>query len=858
MDMTTREACRRSRAGVASIFAFVVLVILPLPVPAQTSARSASAPAPAGEAPWPLTTRAGERTLSVYAPQLDSWDGFTLQARVAVQAVTGDKPPRSNFGVLNLEVSTLTDKASRMVSMENVKLASAEFPSASPDEAKAWSDAVIKALSARHTRIAMDRLESQLSVSGAATRNAKGPLKNDAPRIIFSQVAAMLIYIDGEPNYQAFAGTPYQRVINTRPLLLREPGGTLYLKVFDGWMSAASLQSPWTVVGSPPASLDAAFRLASDQKLIDPLSGQTDDKSKPPSLQQSAPQIYVATAPTELVVTDGPPKYVPVQGTQLLFVENTSGHVFKHIADNSTYVLISGRWFRATQETGPWSFVAANALPADFAKIPDDSAKENVKASVAGTPQAREAAISASVPQTAAVKVSGTTMEQPRFDGAPVLRPIAGTSLQYVVNTSVPVIQVDASTYFALQNGVWFTAPSLDGPWTVALSVPVAIYGIPPSSSLYYVTYVRIYGYGNGVVYVGYSPGYTGTYIDPVTGVVVYGTGYYYDPWLGTYWYGAPVTYGYGAAVAYTPWGGWAVGFCFGWAWGAAMMSIGWGWGPYPYWGPWAYPAWGVAWGARGGAVAWGPGGWAGYTGNIYSQWGNRATVSRAAGGYNAWTGNAWAAQVGRSYNSRTGIASAGQRGAVANVYNGNFAAGSRGVATGPGGNVVVGGRGIAGNAQTGNVAAGGGGAVYNKDTGQWTTFGHHTGAGGGQVAHVGDNVYAGRDGNVYRHTDGGWEQHTGNGWSSVPGSAQGEATRQAGGGLGAERNANPGASREAGQGLGGMQQLDRDRAGRELGAQRAHDFHTNNAGFGRSFGGGGGRFGGGGHFGGGGFRGRR
>lgn len=130
--------------------------------------------------------------------------------------------------------------------------------------------------------------------------------------------------------------------------------------------------------------------------------------------------------------------------------------------------------------------------------------------------------------------------------------------------------------------GGGFTAQQVGGPWTVATSVPPAIYSIPPESPLYFVTFVRIYGVTEGVVEVGYTPGYQSTVIDPATGVVVYGIGYAYESWLGTEWYGVPVTYGYGAAVAYTPWTGWAVAFGLGWAWGGATTAAGWGWGPYP------------------------------------------------------------------------------------------------------------------------------------------------------------------------------------------------------------------------------------------------------------------------------------
>ena len=86
--------------------------------------------------------------------------------------------------------------------------------------------------------------------------------------------------------------------------------------------------------------------------------------------------------------------------------------------------------------------------------------------------------------------------------------------------------------------------------------MPAEIYAIPPSSPLYYATYVRIYDATPTTVTVGYLPGYMGTYV--ADGTVVYGTGYAYAPYIGTtVWYGPPVTYGYAAGIAWTPWTGW-------------------------------------------------------------------------------------------------------------------------------------------------------------------------------------------------------------------------------------------------------------------------------------------------------------
>ena len=209
--------------------------------------------------------------------------------------------------------------------------------------------------------------------------------------------------------------------------------------------------------------------------------------SRPRSPKEPVPVVFIATTPTELIVTEGAPKFEAVTGTALQYAENTTGHVFRHTQESKLYVLISGRWFRSASAQGPWEFVPGGKLPEDFYKIPDDSPKENVKASIPGTPQALEAVIAAHVPQTATVS-RDAKLNPPRFDGDPQFKPLEGTSLEYVINTATPIIRVDATTLYAVENGVWFKAASLNGPWSVADSVPAAIYTIPPNAPLHYVT----------------------------------------------------------------------------------------------------------------------------------------------------------------------------------------------------------------------------------------------------------------------------------------------------------------------------------------------------------------------------------
>ena len=514
--------------------------------------------------------------------------------------------------------------------------------------------------------------------------------------------------------------------------------------------------------------------------------------------------MVVAAQPAELVVMNGKPSLNPVKGVDLLAVSNADHALFVEPRDNRYYLLLSGRWFSAAALNGPWTFVDGKNLPADFAKIAADDQHANALVSVPGTPQAKEAAIAATIPQTATVSRKTATLKV-AYDGAPKFVGIAGTSLSYAVNTATPVIQTGASQYFAVANGIWFAASAPSGPWHVADTVPAAIYTIPAASPVHYVTYVHVYSATPDTVVVGYTPGYMGVVVNP-DGTVVYGTGYVYAPYVGDVYYGYPATYGYGAGFALGTTVGFAFGFAIGATWGA----------PSPYWGPY----WGGA-----------PWSWQ-YANvnqaNIYGRWG-QGTVTHASG-WNGWTGNNWAGTAASGFNPYTGGHFQASRGAVENAYNGNYAAGRQGSFSNPAtGRSGAARGGVVGNEGSGDYAAGRQRAGYNAQTGRYgaaeagVTGNAYSGdhqAGtrgvvgnkdtGRAVAWNNGNVYAGNDGNVYRHQQGGgWEQHGAGGWQPV----------------------QPNVSQS--------QQLDSLRQGHDLGNARASEQFQPE----RHFGGGGGRF---------------
>ena len=217
------------------------------------------------------------------------------------------------------------------------------------------------------------------------------------------------------------------------------------------------------------------------------------------------------------------------------------------------YFLIAGRWFSAPDFGGPWTF-ASLKLPEDFKKIPLEHPRSRVLASVPGTPEAAEAVLLAQIPETATV---GKDLKAPEvaYQGTPEFQPIETTTVQRAVNTDKDILKVGDLYYMCFQ-GVWFMSRTPTGPWEVTGDVPKAIYTIPVSSPSYSVTYVVVQSYTpTTVVYVA-SPAYSGVMV--AWGCAVWGTGYYYPPYVyhGAYpiYYPHYPTYGY--AAAYNPWTG--------------------------------------------------------------------------------------------------------------------------------------------------------------------------------------------------------------------------------------------------------------------------------------------------------------
>ena len=773
---------------------------------------------------WPRSFSAPDGArVELYQPQIDTWTADRLTGRMAV--AVGPAKGNPTYGVAEFSARADVNKPAGLVRLSDIRIERVQVPTA-PQEAARLRSELEARIPPKGVVTPLDGLQLSyaLSQNNPATRTV--PVDNTPPRIIYRTVPAILVLVDGPPAWTALPGTPgWRRVVNTRALILGDNAGRLYLQAAGHWYDAGDINGPWRTVAQPSAALLAAADAARRGPAADPLMPH--DGKAP----HRAPDIEVSTVPAELLITIGQAELRPVPGTSLLSVTNADHAVFMNPGDNRYYLLVSGRWFRGPRREGPWSYVPGKDLPRDFARIPARDPQGGVLVSVPGTPQAREAVIASTIPQTATVSRSAARLQVEYAGGVPVLRPIEGTTLHYAANSQVPVIQAEGR-YYALSHAVWFVSDSPTGPWRVADHVPAAIYAIPATSPLHYVTYVQVYGSTPQSVVFGYSPGYMGVVVAP-DGTVVYGTGYSYPPTIvQNTWVGYPPSYGYNAAFDS------AAGFAFGFA-----AAEAWG-GAAPYWGPYyGAPYWG---GVDVNKV------------DVYGAWGGSGTVTHAAG-WNGWTGTEWQGAHAEGYNPQTGAAFEGTRGAAYNEYTGNAAAGRRGAYTDPVTGASGAGRAGAVENDDGQWAAGRQNVRTNADTGRTTysaagatgtagqgadsvdrrgaTYNRDTGSG---MAWNNGNVYADHNGNVYEHNDNGWQQHTSSGWQPVQPNTQSNY-------LNAQRQARDYSTQPAGGMNGGWQNRMGESAGGWQG--RGEGGWQGRGMEGRGFGGGFGGFRGGGGF---------
>jgi hypothetical protein len=679
----------------------------------------AAAPADGG---WPRAygTASGGR-LTIYQPQIVSWHDQKRMVAYAAVSYMGRDDKSPSFGTVRVEANTSVAIAERLVSFSDFVITSVNVPTLSREQLAAVAGEINAAVPRNERVIGLDRVLAAVDTSQVKARNNAG-VKADPPVVFSSTTPAVLVNLDGTPIWSPIKENDLRFAVNTNWDLFEYPASsTFYLRNGNAWMKASSVGGPWTPAGTLPDSF---------AKLPDNDNWKDARAAIPPHAASAATRVFVSTTPAELILLRGAPVYTAVAGTKLFWVSNTDSDVFRTGRDGPLYFLVSGRWFSAPGFTGPWTF-ATPTLPDDFRRIPLDHPRSRVLASVPGTAQALEAVLLAQIPQTARVSRSEIKAPDVVYSGDPQFQPIERIGVARAVNTNKHVLRV-GDRYYLCYDGVWFISANPNGPWALADVIPRAIYNIPIGSPSYDVTNVTVESYDDDAVVYEATEAYTGLMV--AWGCAVWGTGWYYPPYIG--WGGYyPVYYphypSYGYGAWYNPWNG-------------SYTRAGVAYGPYG----------GAGYGARynpstgtysRGVAAWGPGGARGAAEAWNPRTGTYARTRQGANTFGSWgstavqRGDQWA-RTAHVTNRATGTTTRATQGST------------------------------------------GGGAVSRRGAEGSTTLGR-SGSG---------DVFAGHDGNVYRNQGGSWQKYENGGWNNVErptGTAGQLGSRADQGGFSATRN---------------------------------------------------------------------
>lgn len=528
---------------------------------------------------WPVSLpMPSGPTVKMYSPQVSAFANNQLVFRSAV-SVQKEGEDDLIFGMVWAKAQMYSNGNDGLL-IQSLAITDIRFPASFKQESVKEIESLLE-VKMPNASPELSRKSIQESLKANQDRESLDKsLSNTPPKVIYRNQPTMLVLIDGAPVWKRNENWGLDAVVNSPNTIIRLDDDEYYIFGSNRWYTARDLNGPYQEARNVPASLrNIESTLTDSDKTDNGFENEFTDENTP------VKSIIISTEPAELIQTNGEANFNPIANTSLMYVENSPNDIFMDVNSQQYFILLSGRWYSSRTLQGNWKNIGADQLPEDFGNIPAGSPKDNVLASVAGTPAAKNAILDAQVPQTARVNRNSASATV-NYDGDPEFENISGTRLAYARNTQSPVLRYNRQ-YFLVDNGIWFQSDSPAGPWVASSYRPADIDLIPPSYPVYNVKYVYIYDVTPEYIYTGYTPGYLNTYVYGPT--IVFGTGYYYRPWHRHYYYPRPCTWGFN--MHYTPWTGWSFGFNYygGWFNTGFYRYNGWNsWGG-GWWGPARY-----------------------------------------------------------------------------------------------------------------------------------------------------------------------------------------------------------------------------------------------------------------------------
>ncbi len=170
---------------------------------------------------WPREMQHEKGTIVMYQPELELFDGTKLEARAAV-SIKRPSDTAAVFGAVWISSTVNVDRDLRMVYIKTLQITNVRFPESVKDQ-ETLKKTIAEALMKDLPPLSLDELVTAMDAVKAQNNNA-AKFKNDPPEIIYATSPTVLVFIDGDPRYEAIEKSDVERIMNTPFPIFRTKG----------------------------------------------------------------------------------------------------------------------------------------------------------------------------------------------------------------------------------------------------------------------------------------------------------------------------------------------------------------------------------------------------------------------------------------------------------------------------------------------------------------------------------------------------------------------------------------------------------------------------------------------------------
>ncbi len=201
---------------------------------------------------WPRKLEKPGGTVIAYQPQVDDWKDFTnITWREAFQMTP--RGGKQVIGAATFAGTTNVDSDKHTVVIYGIKVSQTYFPSLDePTSAK--MDQLFKTFVPEVVNISLERVVAYIPKPESVQ---EVNLKNDPPFIFVNYSPAILLAVDGEPDFAAIPKTKLKFVVNTQWAVFWDTSKSqYYLLVGQHWLTASDLHGPWSAATTLPKDME--------------------------------------------------------------------------------------------------------------------------------------------------------------------------------------------------------------------------------------------------------------------------------------------------------------------------------------------------------------------------------------------------------------------------------------------------------------------------------------------------------------------------------------------------------------------------------------------------------------------------